>query len=228
MAKKPKKNWLEPPNWWKKWKPLRWIAVITIIVSLVSMSWTVKEYVLPPAEHSDTAFYTSVEEQRVELGGFRSYDNMEAVRKVLSDGKFSAQLTQLHSSPSSAYPIHQMDTLTVEKYTHLGQAGQLTLEFFNDRLYEVDFNPVNPKTYVTELHKAFPALKGNMAGASQLIDGSLRIASNVDLAANSVGQSLGSNAYVIWQDMRLIRQRDQWDMNFSAAPTEPRKILPFL
>ena len=228
MAIKQKKSWLEPPDWWKKWKPLRWIAVITIISSLASMSWTVKTYVLPPPIHPQTALYLSVESQRVDLGGFRSYDSLEDVRKILSEGKFSAQLTQLHSTPSPAYPQRKMDTLTVEKYMHFGQPGQLTLEFFNDRLYEVDFAPESPKAYVVELHKNLPALKGNMAGASQVIVGFLRIASNVDLAANSVGQSLGANPYVIWQDTRLIQQRDQWDRDFSAAPAEPRKKIPFL
>lgn len=222
-----KRSWLEPPDWWKKWKPLRWIAVITAITSLVSMSWTVKEYVLPPAEHPDTAFYLSVEEQRVDLGGFRSYDNLETVRASLTARNFASTLTQLHSAPSPTYPQHQMDTLTVEKYQHLGQPGELTLEFFNDRLYEVDFAPANPKAYVTELHKALPYLKGNIAGGTQWINGFLRVASNVDLAANAVGQTLGSNAYVIWQDLRLIRQRDQWDRDFSAVPVEHHRTFPF-
>lgn len=223
MAVKQKRSWLEPPEWWKKWKPLRWVAVGTILFSLASMSWTVTNYVLPPAEHAETAFYTSVEVSRVDLGGFRSYDSLDAVRDQLAAEKFTATLTQLHSTPSPSYPERKMDTLTVAKYRHLDQPGELTLEFFNNRLYEVDFAPVDPVAYAPQLHKSVPQLKRNQAGDTQLLEGSLRITSNVDLAANAVGMGLGTSAYVIWQDRRLIRQRDQWDQSFSAIPAEPRK-----
>ena len=226
MARKQKRNWLEAPEWWKKWRPLRWIAVGTIIFSLASVSWTVKQY-MPPSEHPDTALYTAVEDQRVDLAGFRSYDTMEAVQSVLAAGHFTATLAQLHSTPSAAYPEHKMDTLTVEKYRHLDQPGQLTLEFFNNRLYEVDFAPAEPKIYALALHKAIPELKSNQAGDTQWISGALRVSSNVDLAANAVGKSLGSNAYVIWQDLRLIRQRNQWDRDFSAEPAEARGRFHF-
>ena len=226
MAIKQKRSWLQPPEWWQKWKPLRWLAVATIIFSLASMSWTVKQY-LPPDEHPQTDFYKSVEAQREDLGGFRSYDTLDAVRATLAAGSYTATLSQLHSTPSAAYPEHKMDTLTVEKYRHLDQPGQLTLEFFNNRLYEVDFNPAEPKAYAAALHRALPNLKSNQAGDTEWINGSLRVSSNVDLAANAVGQSLGSNAYVIWQDLRLIRQRNQWDRDFSAEPAEARGRFHF-
>jgi hypothetical protein len=222
MARKQKRSWTEPPEWWRKWRPLRWLAAGTIIFSLVSIFWTVQQY-LPPPEHPETELYKTVEEQRVDLAGFRSYDTVDAVQAVLAAGHFTATSSQLYSTPSEFYPEHKMDTLTVEKYTHLDQPGRLTLEFFNDRLYEVDFAPAVPKIYAPALHKTLPELKRNQAGDTQWISGELRVASNVDLAANAVGQSLGSNAYVIWQDLRLIRQRDQWDRKFSAAPAEPRK-----
>lgn len=222
MPIKQKRSWLEPPDWWKKWKPLRWVAVGTILFSIISTFWTVKQY-LPPSEHPETALYTAVESKRVDLAGFNSYDSIETVRATLAAGKFSANLTQLHSTPSPSYPQHNMDTLTVERYRHLGQPGQLTLEFFNDRLYEVDFAPIDAKAYAEVLHRELPRLKGNQAGNTQWIEGALRVVTNVDLAANAVGQGLGTNAYVIWQDQRLIRQRDQWDQNFSAIPAEPRK-----
>lgn len=222
MVVKQKRSWLEPPDWWKKWKPLRWIAVATIIFSVGSTFWTVKQY-LPPDEHPQTALYTAVEAERVDLAGFRSYDTVEAVSAMLAEGKFTSNLTQLHSAPSSAYPERKMDTLTVEKYRHLNQPGRLTLEFFNNRLYEVDFAPIDATAYAAALHQALPRLKRNQAGDTQWVSGPLRVTSNVDLAANAVGQSLGTSAYVIWQDLRLIRQRDQWDQSFSAIPAEPRK-----
>lgn len=222
MVVKSNKHWLEPPAWWKKWRPLRWLAVLTILVSVVSMTWTVKTY-LPPDEHPDTPYYTAVETRRVALADFQSYDTVESVQAALTSGGYKFVQTRLYSTPSASYPDHKMDTLTVEAYGHLGVKGGLTLEFFNNRLYEVDFAPRDATAYAAALHRALPQLKRNQAGDTEWIDGDRRVTSNVDLAANTVGQSLGASAYAIWQDLRLIRQRDEWDRKFSAVPAEPRK-----
>lgn len=222
MATPRKTHWLEPPTWWKTWRPLRWLAVLTILGSLISTTWTIQAN-LPPEQHPDTSAYTAVETTRVALADFQSYDTVENVQATLTAGGYKFTQTRLYSTPSASYPDHKMDTLTVEGYSNLGAKGGLTLEFFNNRLYEVDFAPRDATVYAPALHRALPLLTHNQSGETEWINGNLRVASNVDLAANAVGQSLGASPYVIWQDLRLIRQRDEWDKKFSAVPAEPRK-----
>ncbi len=53
--------------------------------------------------------------------------------------KCSRPVSELRSDVISAYLEHRMDTLPVETYHRPRQLGGVTLEFFNDRLYEVDF-----------------------------------------------------------------------------------------
>ena len=40
----------------------------------------------------------------------------------------------------------------------------------------------------------------------------------VDLAKSKVGRTLGSDGVVLWQDLRLIQQRDDWDARFGHIP----------
>ena len=43
----------------------------------------------------------------------------------------------------------------------------------------------------------------------------LRIASSLDLAVSEVGRNLRTRPFVIWQDLRLVRQRDRWDARYA-------------
>lgn len=111
-----------------------------------------------------------------------------------------------------------MVTLTVEGYPHLGTAGVLVLEFFNDRLMEVDFRPDDPSRYTARLHREYPLLKRGRTGHAEWRTSMLRIWSTVDLAKSKVGRTLGSEGVVLWQDLRLIQQRDDWDARFGHIP----------
>lgn len=221
MTTKVKRDWLEPPSWWKKWKPLRIIALGVIATSILSTTWTVKKYVLPPTPHPLTELYTSTPAQKITLASFRSYDTVDVTRDTLTKEGYEFTTKALHTPFSELYPPHDMETINVEKYKHLGNEGSLNLEFFNNRLYEVEFIPADPASYAHTLRKEFPDLQRNRVGSGLLISGNLRVSSNVDLARSDVGQTLGSHPFVIWQDLRLIRQRDQWDRDYSAINPNP-------
>jgi hypothetical protein len=216
MATKIKQDWLEPPSWWKRWKPLRILALGVIAFSAVSTTWTVKKYVLPIEPHPLTELYTSVPAQKVELGGFSSYANLQTVGTELTKAGYEFSAKALHTPFSELYPPHDMDTLSVEGYKYLDNEGTLNLEFFNNRLYEVEFIPADSVSYASALHQTYPELQRNRIGDAVFIDGSLRISSNIDLVGSAVGQSLRAKPFVIWQDLRLTRQRDQWDRDYSA------------
>lgn len=222
MATQIKRDWLEPPSWWKRWKPLRIVALGVIGFSAVSTTWTIKKYVIPKEPHPLTGLYTAVAAQTAPLAGFRSYETIQDASAELRKAGYEPAVKAMHTPSSELYPPHDLDTITVEGYKHLDNDGTLNLEFFNNRLYEVEFIPSDSGSYAPALHQAYPELQRNRIGDAIFLNGYLRISSNIDLVRSSVGQSLRAKPFVIWQDLRLTRQRDQWDKDYSAInPPEP-------
>lgn len=212
-----KKHWLEPPDWWKKAKPLRWLAILGIVFVGVSVLYTAK-VVIAPAPHPETQKFTAVADPVAMIEPFKSYDGVAQVQAALDAKKLKYTVTPVRPAPSSKYPPRNTDTVVVAGYPHLGVAGQLTLEFFNDRLYEATFAPAELEHYVNRLHAAEPRLKRERDGRTEVIAGNLRLATNVDFASTDTGYSLGTKPYVIWQDVRIKAQLDDWDKRFVARP----------
>lgn len=222
MATQIKRDWLEPPSWWKRWRPLRIVALGVIGFSVMSTTWTINKYVIPKEPHPLTELYTSVAGTKAPLGEFHSYETLQEASAGLRKAGYELSTKAMHTPTSELYPPHDLDTLTVEGYKHLDNEGTLNLEFFNNRLYEVEFNPDDSGSYAPAMHQAYPQLQRNRIGDAVMQDGYLRIASNIDLVRSAVGQSLRAKPFIIWQDLRLTRQRDQWDKDYSAInPPEP-------
>jgi hypothetical protein len=215
-----REHWLEPPEWWKKWKPLRWAAIGGIIFVVVSGTWTAKVIIEATSRHEEAARFTAgVADPAVLLDGIRSYDPVASVLERLDQSKLAYRVSQSRPPPSAKYPPRDRDTVVVDRYVHLGVEGQLTLEFFNDRLFQATFIPVDPDTYAGKLHAADRRLKRDRSGRIQVISGHLRIATNVDFAITEVGRSLQTRPYVIWEDRRLVELLDEWDRRFVALPS---------
>ena len=221
MADEEKKHWLEPPKWWKKVKPLRWAAVATIIFIVISATYTVK-VIVAPAKHPESDRFTAMAPDPVLFtAGFKSYDSLDSARANLDQAKVTYLVAQNHAAPSGKYPPHDRDTVTADKFQHLGVDGKLRLEFFNDRLYQLTFNPADAAAYVEKLHAADKRVKRDKLGRAEARLGNLRIASNVDFAVTDVGANLHTVAFVIWEDTRLSSDLDEWDRRFVALP--PKK-----
>jgi hypothetical protein len=213
-----RKHWLEPPEWWKKSKPLRWVPILVGLAIVLPGLWVAKETIAPSA-HRETQHFTEVAADPVKmLADLQSYDTVESVRAKLDAAKVQYTVTPVRPAPSSKYPPRNTDTIVATGYRHLGIPGQLTLEFFNDRLYEAAFVPAELEDYIEKLHAADKRLKRERTGRAEVIVGNLRIASNVDFAATDVGYSLGTKPFVIWQDQRLLAQLNDWDKRFIAMP----------
>jgi hypothetical protein len=169
--------------------------------------------------HPDAELYTQKSDKPISLvDGWMSFAGVEEVGIRLNGDAHS--WTQRHSArpPSTAYPPHVLDTLKVSDYSLLGVAGRLTLDFFNDRLFEITFEPDDAEACARALRKADPDLRRDRNGRVERIDGNWRLASNVDFAASTVGRALATQPYIIWQDLRLVRKRDDWDAQFGAIP----------
>lgn len=215
-----RRHWLEPPEWWKKFKPLRWAAVLGIGFVIASAFYTAKVMIAPSA-HPEKGRFTDVATDPVPmLDGMKSYDSVDSVRARLDAAQVQYTAHTVRPAPSGKYPPRDRDTLQASAYRHLGIEGQLTLEFFNDRLYEAVFVPYEPEAYAGKLHAADPRLKLDRNRRADQVVGNLRLASNVDFAITEVGRSLQTKPYVIWQDLRLVNLLDEWDRRFIALPAK--------
>ena len=198
--------------------PLYALAGVILLVG-IGVSWWWAEQRKPPPEHPETAAFETVQEPRLELlDGLHSYDSEDSIRGPLEAAGLPVERRVIRRPPSERYPPRALVSLVVENYRHLGVGGQLTLEFFNDRLMEADFRPDDPDHYARQLRAAMPQLKRDRVGHAEWSEGALRVWSNVELARSRVGGSLRTDALILWQDLRLIAQRDDWDARFGAIP----------
>ena len=197
-------------------RQLKLLAGAIVLVGLACAGWLAMRH-RAVAEHPEAAQFRSSAETRVLLADiFRSYEAESAVRTPLEAAGLSVQRSVLTKPKSPRYPPRQMVTLSVAAYQHLGINGRLTLELFNDRLMEVDFRPDDAAAYSARLHRALPGLQRGSTGHAEFNNGDLRVWSNVDLAKSRVGGALHTDALVLWQDLRLIAQRDDWDARFGS------------
>lgn len=269
----------EPPDWWKRWRPLRWLAafvVVLLIAKLLSVYWpdapspkasaatpapvSIAEAATPeatpvakPALTSDAAATPPpaavaqepqppaiVEEETITpehvleaytarpplaqrlmfFAPFRSYAGLDEIRSALEAAHYEPQLVSRRARVPDGVPPSDLDIMTVDDYQHLGQAGTLELQFFNDRLYQLEFEPHDAAAYRAQFRRQWPQVGHEKSGRSEVINGSLRIASSLDLSVSEVGRALHSRPYVLWQDLRLLNQRNDWDYQFAKLAAE--------
>ncbi len=300
-------EWLEPPDWWKKWRPLRWLAAALVLgllyVWLVPASGddvaapppvartlpVVTPVTETPAPAAETAVLTPVamaaaptatpapsiapqpspepsvpqaeapsesadesevvpeaeEEVHIEtlagpqlddvelaaftrgvtdpvrlLGNYRSYESVDDVVFDLERAGFLPVVESRHLSVREGVPKRDLDSVVVSQFRHWDVSGRLELQFFNDRLYQVEFEPEDAEAYQAAQRRNLPQIKRQTSGRSEYIAGHLRVASSLDLSVSEVGNKLRTRPFLLWQDRRLVRQRDEWDRRFAVAAAE--------
>lgn len=280
------KDWLEPPEWWKKWRPLRWLMGLAVIVVLYAWLWpertdeqqtsaaaptpaatatpgealvaavppptatpdaaataappVAKAVAAPTATplpnkvaeamvyeeerseaaqtDSEIAAFTRIEPDPVSLlGKYRSYMSVDEIVVGLEQAGFKPETESRHARVRASVPPRDFDVVTVNQYQHWGVQGRLELQFFNNRLYQTEFEPDDAEPYRSAQRRELPQIKREGSGRSELIQGDLRIASSLDLAVSDVGRSLHTRPFLLWQDRRLVRQRDEWDRRFAES-----------
>lgn len=267
----------EPPDWWKRWRPLRWLAalvVVLLVARLLSAFWpasampkaspaasapvSTAEAAIPavtstptvaaPATPASAAApetaqpeppviieeepitpehvleaYTArppVAQRLTFFAPFRSYAGIDEIRSALETAHYEPLLVSRHARVPDGVPPSDLDIMTVDDYQHLGQAGTLELQFFNDRLYQLEFEPHDAAAYRAQFRREWPQVGHEKSGRSEVISGSLRIASSLDLSVSEVGRALHSRPYVLWQDLRLLNQRNDWDYQFAKLAAQ--------
>jgi hypothetical protein len=157
------------------------------------------------------ARYTQVESERVSLiNGLRSYDGVEAVKALLEKAGYAVGVSVIERPSNSRYPPYRNDTLVVSNYKHAEFEGKLTLEFFNDRLYQTFFEPAKAADYLGRLRARGVALPVKRTGRSTLTIGNLLISTNIDFAVSEVGTVMRAKPFVLWEDTRLTQQMKEW------------------
>lgn len=146
---------------------------------------------------------------------FTSYASVDEISGVLHAARYEVERRARHADVPPRLPPNNLDTLYVAGYRHLGEPGQLELQFFNDRLYQLEFEPADAQAYRQKFRTRWSNLRREKNGRSERVQGSLRIASSLDLATSEVGRALQTRPFVLWQDLRLIRQRDDWNLQFA-------------
>jgi hypothetical protein len=221
-------HWLDPPTWWRKLKPLRWLVALLIAVWVLNALDLMRFVKLPekaipaflkPEPHPDSTQYTRVAVGVTLCDRFRSYEDLQSVTSSLSASGYEQWTTNSRRAvESSSYPPYGFDTVKVQDYVHLDSRGKLTFQFFNNRLYQVEFVPTDAEAYARKLRVL--DLPRDANARAEKVTGNLRVASTVDLAISTVGRQLRTEPFVIWQDLRLVRERDQWDEKFGSIPKQ--------
>ncbi|MGH8561891.1 MAG: hypothetical protein ACRES4_08005, partial [Nevskiales bacterium] len=123
-----------------------------------------------PAPVADPgARYTQVESERVSLiNGLRSYDSVETLRALLEKAGYAVNASTIEKPSDDRYPPYRNDTLVVSSYKHGEFEGKLTLEFFNDRLYQSYFEPAKGADYLGWLRTQGVTLPVKRTGRSSL------------------------------------------------------------
>lgn len=166
--------------------------------------------------------YTRTEVERVPLmDAFQSYDSIATVTQRLQAAGMQWKTEQSHLPPVPGRAPYDFDTLTVEGPKHLGSAGTLVLEFFNDRLYSVTFKPADARAYRAHMHRQHLGLQRTHVSVWESTEGNLRISSNADFAVSDEGRQLDTGLFVTWEDLRLTTQIKRWYDTYGRKPLTP-------
>lgn len=223
----------EPPEWWKRWHPLRWLAAATLILLLLlaRSCWQRTSKPPPPRPGSPAVVATDVpclicasytaplpDAQRLEFPApFRSSASVDEAAGLLTRAGYAPRLQSHHAQVPDEVPPHDLDIIRVDGFRHLGQPGKLELQFFNNRLYQLEFEPSDAEAYRQQFRRQWPLLGRGPSGRGEQLNGPLRIASSLDLSVSEVGRVLDTRPFVLWQDLRLLRQRDEWNERFAKV-----------
>lgn len=170
--------------------------------------------------HPESARYTASRSDGVVLiDRFRSYQDLAQVRALLAEAGYDPTELSRSGHPSSRrYPALERATLVIDAYEHLGSAGRLSLSFLNDRLFQAEFEPQSVPEYAAALRRRGLRPRAADNARIEILKGELRIHSTVALAATPVGRQLRTRPWIIWEDRRLVAQRDEWDARYGEIP----------
>lgn len=192
------------------------IAAIAIAMVLAIRTGVITVFEAKP--HPETERFTERSDQPLQLlGELQSYHSVVDVEQALAPAGYDIETVERPLAGTPERPPRNITTLYVWAYRYCGSSGTLTLSFMNDRLFEALFEPADAAACADALARQSPSLERDVNGRAEWIDGDRRLATNVWLSVSDVGQAIGSQAWVIGQDLRLIRQYREWEQRFARS-----------
>lgn len=201
---------------------LRYALLLTsaVLAVVVAMLLYKPEWLRGDKTKPDFSAYLRVEEPReILMDVFRSYNGESQVAKQLAEAGLPWTVERLHVEGTDLFQPYKIDTLTVESYRHLGFEGELSLEFFNNRLSTATFRPKQPLPYSRRLRDSGISLRKQALDRWEQQLGNRLITSNVIYATSNVGKTLDTPAFVRWEDTRLTAQARQWYTEHGSKTT---------
>jgi len=152
---------------------------------------------------SSIDFQDKASDKALLIGNIQSY---QAVSLFLTQLRAQSLSFKLDSSTltqdKSSRPPFDITTVTVGQFSHLGYAGELIVDFFNDRLVGLRFYPSNIIGYQQALARngvEIPS-QGNYRS------GNTRVWYGTDYTGKH---------YIGWEDVRLAKEMDAWIKRYS-------------
>jgi hypothetical protein len=146
--------------------------------------------------------FTEIQSRRSPLiADLWSYSRQSEIKEVLDLPSWNV-LNEARLGPDDQRPPYTLVSVSVS-YSHLGYAGTLELDFYNDRLMTAMFCPDNFEGYLQNL--AAEGLTGDRDR-----DVAIPPATLIRWAKNSMHGSC-----VQWTDKRLQDQESRWVMKYS-------------
>jgi hypothetical protein len=147
------------------------------------------------------------------ITGFQSYSSVADVKEgILKNTRF--EITEDSKLPDGdKRPPFSIYTISLKRYQHLGQSGELRLTFFNNRLMATWFYPEDARQYLHNLEE-----NGLLIPVKDFSE--VQFGKSVKQHVNPFTDVLCSTdyrkkIYVSWTDSRLENESNAWIMRYS-------------
>jgi|SRR5579884_808776 len=139
------------------------------------------------------------------IDGIDSYQSIKDFEQFLRKASLQWEVTgDKGSSQSGNKPPFHIYEITIKNYSHLGFLGELHISFFNDRLIDTTFYPVDIDRYKEALEKKEGIQFDNQQKA--------KIPPFTEIYTASDHKN---HRYVKWEDTRLANEFDLWIKKYS-------------
>ncbi len=152
---------------------------------------------------SSIDFQDTVSDKALLIGNIQSYQPVSLFLTQLRAQSLNFKLeSSTLTQDKSSRPPFDITTVTVGQFSHLGYAGELIVDFFNDRLAGLRFYPSNIIGYQQALARNGVDLssQGNYRSRNT------RIWSGTDYTGKQ---------YIGWEDVRLAKEMEVWIKRYS-------------
>ncbi|MCK5564670.1 MAG: hypothetical protein KAJ07_05445 [Planctomycetes bacterium] len=179
------------------------VAIISLLISYIVinpnslLSYALRFKVLEPSYLDRKAGETLID-------GFQSYSSLAQVKAAMPDHFVYEVAEKSVLDKGDTRPPFDFLSLSIKDYQHKGYAGELVLSFFNDRLMQCIFYPVDVEGFEKVLTKD---LKMKVTKEDERkISGNVNLWHYIDYEGRP---------YFRWVDKRLEKENDAWIMRYS-------------